>query len=535
MTDKTWIGFTTIYTVGSNWNPSIIPPGPGDTAIFGSGGMSKTVDIFGVISTTADEWHFNGGAYTVNVNTGVDLQGAGVQVDPGGAALIKIGISNSFVFENASSAGSATYEMLPSSSASVQFEGHSDGGTARFITDSSTSFVDFSGSVGPNGDNKIEAGSIEGAGDFSIGLNQLLTVGSNNLPAVVSGKILGGSGSSLTKVGTGALTLSGANTYAGATTINGGTLLVDGSIANSISDVKSGATLGGSGATAAVTIESGGTLAPGDGPGILHTGSVSFAAGAHFAVELGGINPGTGGYDQLAANGTVNLGGSTLDLSLVNGFHPVLGEKFEIVTSSNPITGTFAGLVEGARFLDGGVTYTISYQGDDVLLTVVKLGVTIVISKPGHHLIDATHTVAGQPFPTDFGDLIICRKGNDIVHGGAGNNTIIGGPGHDKLYAGTGNDLLIAGRGHNLLVGGSGHDTFLFRSFHTDAHIAHFHPDADKLEFAKSVFKSLDHIHYDAATGALLTDVASGGSGQPIQFATLAPHLHIPHGDLLLV
>ncbi len=50
--------------------------------------------------------------------------------------------------------------------------------------------VDFSGSTGPAGDNKLTVGSIAGAGVFRLGANEL-TVGSNNLSTEVSGVITG--------------------------------------------------------------------------------------------------------------------------------------------------------------------------------------------------------------------------------------------------------------------------------------------------------------------------------------------------------
>ena len=57
----------------------------------------------------------------------------------------------------------------------------------------------------------------------------------------------GGTGGSLTKVGTGTLDLTGANTYTGNTNINAGTLAVDGSLASSSIFVNAGGTLGGNG------------------------------------------------------------------------------------------------------------------------------------------------------------------------------------------------------------------------------------------------------------------------------------------------
>jgi autotransporter-associated beta strand protein len=402
MTDKTWIGFTTIYTVGSNWKPGITPPGPGDTAIFGSGGMSNTVDIFGVISTTADEWHFTGGAYTVNVNAGVDLQGAGVRVDPGGTALIKIGISNSFVFENASSAGSATYEMVPGSSASVQFEGHSDGGTARFIIDSSSSFVDFSGSVGPNGDDRISAGSIEGVGNFGIGTNQLLTVGGNNLPAaVVSGKILGGAGSSLTKVGTGTLTLSGNDTFHGTLTIQGGTV----DLASATAD-SADLTVFGAGARATLRIESAALPAN------------------HFTQSVHGF----------AFGDTIDLPGLL--------FRPHASTSYNTLTHSLTVTSgaatiTFADL-EFAGAANRFLVLSDHNGGSEVVPAIIE-------HRPNKH-IDAHHHPPGQPSPTHGSEVLVALGVNDTIRPPGGNDTEVGGAAGDVLYGGPGDNFVFETR-----------------------------------------------------------------------------------------
>ena len=76
-------------------------------------------------------------------------------------------------------------------------------------------------------------GSIEGTGIIHAGN---LSVGSNNLSTTFSGLIDGGS---LTKIGTGTLTLANANTYTGLTTITSGRLqaLSDGALG--ASDVSS--------------------------------------------------------------------------------------------------------------------------------------------------------------------------------------------------------------------------------------------------------------------------------------------------------
>ena len=71
----------------------------------------------------------------------------------------------------------------------------------------------------------------------------------------------------------------------------------------------------------------------------------------------------------------------------------------------------------------------------------------------GNDVIDMTHTVAGQPFPT---------AEEDTLNGGAGNDILFGGAGNDVLFGGAGNDILDGGSGADTLTGGTGHDTFVY-------------------------------------------------------------------------
>jgi autotransporter-associated beta strand protein len=74
----------------------------------------------------------------------------------------------------------------------------------------------------------------------------------------------------LQKRGSGTWILTAASTYRGATTVSGGTLLVNGSIGGSTVSVQNSATLGGSGSIGApVTVQVGGTIAPGTSIGTL--------------------------------------------------------------------------------------------------------------------------------------------------------------------------------------------------------------------------------------------------------------------------
>ena len=72
------------------------------------------------------------------------------------------------------------------------------------------------------------------------------------------------------------------------------------------------------------------------------------------------------------ADGTVVLGGATLEVSCE--FIPALNQKFTLIdkVSRGAITGTFLGLPEGATFTAGGRLFRITYQGgdgNDVVLT----------------------------------------------------------------------------------------------------------------------------------------------------------------------
>ena len=128
-----------------------------------------------------------------------------------------------------------------------------------------------------------------------------------------------------------------------------------------------------------------GAVSPGQSPGVLTVaGNFSFADSDTFDVEIGGVTPGTTAtsHDQLDVAGTVSIGaGVTLNTSGFGGFTPQEGQQFVIVNNdgTDPVSGTFAGLGEGALiadFLGSGLFARISYlgtdgaTGNDVVLTV---------------------------------------------------------------------------------------------------------------------------------------------------------------------
>ncbi len=108
------------------------------------------------------------------------------------------------------------------------------------------------------------------------------------LGATLTGEI-SGSGN-LAYAGPGRLSLTGNNTYTGTTTVSAGTLAINGnnSGATGAVTVQSGATLAGSGTVGgATTIESGATHAPGNSPGLqTFNNGLTYATGSTFQWEL---------------------------------------------------------------------------------------------------------------------------------------------------------------------------------------------------------------------------------------------------------
>ncbi|MBL9151784.1 MAG: autotransporter-associated beta strand repeat-containing protein, partial [Verrucomicrobiales bacterium] len=230
----------------------------------------------------------------------------------------------------------------------------------------------------------LSADSITLNGNVILTANVVITVAS---ASSISGTV-SGAGFGIEKAGAGSLSLGNAapHTHTGATTVSGGTVALSGfgTIASSSAiTVGSGATLDVSGLTAAsftvggataqvlagsgtveatgkaVVVDTMGTLQPGGAAtGTLTiNGNLSLAGGNAFQVD--GALP----SDRVNVTGTVTLSGS---LSL-SGTAPAPGSTITLISNdgTDPVTGTFASLAEGATVTVGADTYFISYVGGD--------------------------------------------------------------------------------------------------------------------------------------------------------------------------
>lgn len=121
--------------------------------------------------------------------------------------------------------------------------------------------------------------------------------------------------------------------------LGGGTLLIDGSAGQAV--VKAG-TLGGIGVVDFLTVEAGGTVAPGASVGILEiVNDLVLESDATLAIEIGGTE--LTDYDRLLVGGTAMLDG-TLSVELLDGFVPQAGDSFGFLAATGGAGGDFATL-----------------------------------------------------------------------------------------------------------------------------------------------------------------------------------------------
>ena len=195
-------------------------------------------------------------------------------------------------------------------------------------------------------------------------------------------------GYGLTKAGLGTLNLMAANTFTGPTTVNTGKLLVNGSTdAGSAATILAGATLGGSG-TVSGTVDNSGILSPGNSPGTLNTGAVTWESGGSYQFE---INNATGtegadpGWDLLNISGSLTVAATsgspfTIQVTSLAGssagsaanFDKTQAYSWRIATASGGVSGFAASkfAIDDSLFQNakGGGLFSVTQSGNNVYL-----------------------------------------------------------------------------------------------------------------------------------------------------------------------
>jgi hypothetical protein len=186
----------------------------------------------------------------------------------------------------------------------------------------------------------------------------------------------------------------------GAVTVTGGTasLQVDGTtvfetdsetmlsghlrLENAVTEVQAGAMFAGGGmlinaqerilrlldgANVGVLIENQGTLELGASPGQVQGLDFQQDPSGTLEIELAGI--GLDEFDRLALTGQAQLAGA-LNVSLLDGFTPALGNEFRFLSAAGGIAGTFEST--SLPDLAGGLSWSISYNPTNVQLSVIR-------------------------------------------------------------------------------------------------------------------------------------------------------------------
>ncbi|QRY64870.1 autotransporter-associated beta strand repeat-containing protein (plasmid) [Ensifer sp. PDNC004] len=220
----------------------------------------------------------------------------------------------------------------------------------------------------------VEAGTLRTAtahftGDVAIGAGGRFTLDQAEVGSF-AGNLTGTGRFSAT--GGGRVTLTGDTTgFAGLTDVTGATLVVDRELGGSALIGKGGRLSGsgtlGSGAGSVLTIDDGGTIAPGYSPGMLTVdGDLVMERGGRYEVEAA---PGIGAADIIRVTGSAMLlGGTAAHIGATGGYDPAAA--YRILTADGGITGRFDRVTSDFAFLD----VALLYEPKDIRLTLKRNG-----------------------------------------------------------------------------------------------------------------------------------------------------------------
>jgi autotransporter-associated beta strand protein len=232
------------------------------------------------------------------------------------------------------------------------------------------------------------------------------------------------------KTGSAAQSLNGTNTYSGTTTINNGTLFVNGVLGTNAVTVAGGTLAGVGTILGAVTVQSGGTFAPGTNAigRLTISNSLTLATGSATKIEIskpGGVttNDSVSGLTSLSCGGTItvtNLGGTAL----------AAGDTFKIFSAAS-FGGTFAATNLPPLGMGLGWTNRLAADGTLAVISVVSTtptnilwnvsGTNLTLSWPSDHtgwrlLMQTNHLAQGISSNTnDWGAVANSPLTNQIV------------------------------------------------------------------------------------------------------------------------
>ena len=324
------------------WTNGATPTNGAAIIVQGVGGVSSNNGLVSSLSSLVFS----------NTSTSATLNGDALAIGTNGIANRS---SNEHVVNIALSMAGAT--TVDAASNNITINGSITGAGALIKSGQSTLALGGANTYG--GGTLISGGRLEGstrsiAGNVTNNASLLFNQTTNGTYA---GSV-SGSGA-LIKSGNGTLIMTAENTYSGATTVESGRLVVNGTNANSIVTVESGASLSGTGSVGGGLIV-GGLLAPGNSVGTLTAGNTTFDGGGAFELEVfDWVSSAGTGWDLLAVNGDLTLNATTNSpftihlVSLQNTNTPGLSVDWNQASSFTNTFVTYTGSLLGTAFSPG--------------------------------------------------------------------------------------------------------------------------------------------------------------------------------------
>ena len=275
-------------------------------------------------------------------------------------------------------------------------------GTARVITNDIT----FTGGLIADGANDLEFnGPLNlGGSTRTITVNNTATT---TLSGPISSTVLAGN-NAWTKSGTGILVIPGANSYDGSTTVNAGTLKVTNGSGSATGqgtvNVTATGVLGGNGTVAAISLSSGGAVAPGASIGTLNTTNATFGAAGVYKFEVQDSGEGIAS-DLLNVNNTLAITATAaspfvIDLTSLGAlanFDNTQNYSWVLATASGGITG-FA----PENFTVSTVNFAPSLNGGGFGVTLVGNSLVLNFGVPPAITAQPTPATAAVGSPATF-------------------------------------------------------------------------------------------------------------------------------------
>lgn len=380
--------FTVTSAIGGSGSGTLNKTGTGTMVLGGANTFTNGTNVSaGTLQISASERLANAGALTVSGGT-FDLQTftetlAGITLTSGSITGTGTGtlIGSSYGLQSGSVSAilGGSGSLTKSTAGTVTLTGANtySGGTS---INGGVLVVGSSGALGSSGNISFSGGGTlqytsSNTTDYSARFSNLMSQTfciDTNAQNVTLGTAFTSTGGTMTKMGAGALTLSGANSYTGSTTVSGGTLQVN--VNNALgtnaagTTVANGAALKLNGVNYSTT--EGLTL---NGTGVSNNGALYNTGTSTFA---GAIN--------IATNATINAGGGILNLTggvAKNGTVLTLAGGGTININGNGITGSMANsdLVVDGTTVD--LNTANSYNGPTTIQNsgTIKLGASNVL------------------------------------------------------------------------------------------------------------------------------------------------------------